>query len=612
MPPGRLSMVYKRAAEFILAESGMNHTGNCIVFGAGEGRLAHELAKKSQLRIVGIEEDKDKVAKGRRALHAAGVYGDRVTLHQGSLSTLPYEDYAAALVVSDSIIASGACTGSAAEMFRMVRPDGGVAFIGQPSGCPTKLRRTHLEQWLKAGGLKYTITSTPKGLWARLDRGPLPGAGEWTHMWADVANTACSGDTRMSPEFRVLWYGEPGPRVLVERHARAMAPLYKHGRLIIPGAHRVICLDAYNGARLWGLEIEDSSRVAIDQDCGWIVLGDEYVYIAARNECMKVDVRTGKVAATFRPPTKQMDWGYLAIDGGQLLGSEQVRDASVIRGTGGNHWRTGHGDNKDIVTSRALFSLDPGKGALRWRYAGGGVILNPTICMDDEAVYFFESRNAKSVSDSDGRIGLADLTSGASEFIVKLDRGTGKPVWRHQRDGAFRHGIYLAYADGVLLASGCRTDGKYVYDFHAFSAKDCTPLWDVKGISSGKVNDSHGYQDKHPKIIGKRVVHRYGAFDLHTGKKIANGYKSSNCSDASASTTYLFTRNGGRACIQPVPGVASGRSRSLDGEIRPGCYINIIPAGGLIMLPAASCGCTCDYPVQMSLAWLPTQPGGSK
>jgi hypothetical protein len=38
---------------------------------------------------------------------------------------------------------------------------------------------------------------------------------------------------------------------------------------------------------------------------------------------------------------------------------------------------------------------------------------------------------------------------------------------------------------------------------------------------------------------------------------------------------------------------------------RPGCWINIIPAGGLVIVPEGSSGCTCGYPLQMSLALVP-------
>ena len=39
------------------------------------------------------------------------------------------------------------------------------------------------------------------------------------------------------------------------------------------------------------------------------------------------------------------------------------------------------------------------------------------------------------------------------------------------------------------------------------------------------------------------------------------------------------------------------------GGIRPGCWINVIPANGLVLFPEASAGCTCKYPLQTSIGF---------
>jgi hypothetical protein len=43
----------------------------------------------------------------------------------------------------------------------------------------------------------------------------------------------------------------------------------------------------------------------------------------------------------------------------------------------------------------------------------------------------------------------------------------------------------------------------------------------------------------------------------------------------------------------------------ITSESRPGCWINIIPVGGLVLIPEASSGCSCPYPVQTSIALAP-------
>ncbi len=610
-PKDALTPIYERAARYILGQKGIGKKGYCFVYGAGQGRLAFHLARQSDRTIFGVVQGTATLQAARRALHAADLYGMRITLHGGALDRLRYRDYSAALVVCDAVIATGTCPGTAAEMFRMVRPDGGVALIGQPPGCPARLRRADLERWLSAARLTYRITEDADGLWARIDRGPLPGAGAWTHMLADVANTACSGDARTTDRFQVLWFGEPGPSVMVDRHWEPVAPLYKGGRLIVPGFDRVVCCDAYNGARLWDLRVPHGARIAMMRDAGWLALGDEYLYVAVKNQCLKVGLETGRIADTTHTPTDGLDWGYLAVDGEQLFGSEQTHEASYLaanigRGAEGN--QLGRGDDRLLITSKRLFCRDRTSNELLWTYAseaGRAVIANVTVCIGGGAVYFFESADPGAVSDADGRVPMTRFTNGEAESLVKLDRQTGKVLWRRQHDMICRHVLHLSYAHGVLVASGCTTkSGNYWYHLRAFKATDGSPLWRQDLDSTFDVGDkNHGKQDKHPVIVGNVVYLKQGNFDLATGRPLGLRFFSSNCADVSASTRHAFTRNQGVARMIDLD--RGGHGVPLCSVMRPGCYISIIPAGGIIMLPAFSAGCTCDYSLQTTIAWLP-------
>ena len=48
-----------------------------------------------------------------------------------------------------------------------------------------------------------------------------------------------------------------------------------------------------------------------------------------------------------------------------------------------------------------------------------------------------------------------------------------------------------------------------------------------------------------------------------------------------------------------------GTPIQMTNETRPGCWINMIPAGGLLLIPESSAGCTCDYPIQTSMTFMP-------
>ncbi len=48
----------------------------------------------------------------------------------------------------------------------------------------------------------------------------------------------------------------------------------------------------------------------------------------------------------------------------------------------------------------------------------------------------------------------------------------------------------------------------------------------------------------------------------------------------------------------------AGKSNPLNKVSRPGCWINIIPAGGLVLVPEASSGCSCNHPIQTSFGFV--------
>jgi len=97
-PNDSLTETYETAAEKILAESGVEK-GYALVLDCGQGRLAYELAKRTELKIVGLEKDPDKLAAARKNLEAAGLLGKRVVVEPWDLESLP--DYFANLIVSD-------------------------------------------------------------------------------------------------------------------------------------------------------------------------------------------------------------------------------------------------------------------------------------------------------------------------------------------------------------------------------------------------------------------------------------------------------------------------------------------------------------------------------
>ncbi len=608
-PQSDLSEVYASAAEQIISETGIDR-GYCLVLGSGEGRLVYELARRTELRIIGVEENREKALAARQKLDEAGLYGSRVTIHYGPLKRLPYTDCFANLIVSDSLMVSGNMPTPVDEVFRVLRPFGGVAYLGQTVKAAEivgNIGRSRLEKWLgKAAASGWEIMER-NGLWAMMRRGPIPGSGEWTHQYADAGNTACSGDRLVQNSMQVQWFGRPGPRQMIDRHNRAMAPLWKDGRLFVPaaGENRVIAMDAYNGATLWDVEVPNYTRVGANRDAGNMVVTDDYLYVATEDKCWGLDVATGEHLLTFKAPqldSEQRYWGYIASTGDLLFGSGQKKDASFteqgLAAIGELYY-----DNKPIATSDYLFCLNRRDGSENWRYKNG-TIINSAIAIGDRRIYFVESRNPASAGS--GRIKLDELL--ANGYLVALDKRTGSKEWERQVNLPFEHVIHLSYANDTVLIVGTGNEGNHPrYDLHAFNADDGSVKWSNHYVRTDQsIDGGHGEQDQHPVIVGDSI-YLIGASDysLRTGK--SGSYKldrgGHGCGTLSGSMAYLFARGGNPRMYE-----ITGREENGDPLTyvnRPGCWINIIPAGGLVSIPEFSSGCTCSYPIQTSIVLMP-------
>jgi len=579
-PPGSpyaadgLSPLYAKAASEIADRSGVKK-GFGLVLACGEGRLVYELARLTDLTLIGIEDDPGKRAAARRELDRAGLYGARASVQGGPLASLP--SGFANLVVFDRV--ANPTAAAPADATRLARPWGGVLCLDGPA----KLVR----------------------------RGPLEGAGEWTHLYADPANTACSGDRLVGGAMRIQWFGPPGPNPMADRHHRAVPPLAGGGRLFVPAYNKVIAVDAYNGTPLWEADLPDSSRLGAPKDSGHLALAPDVLYAAGAEDCVAFDAATGVVIRRFPVPQldpgRQHAWGYVATVGDSLFGSGRKKGAS-LRTMGRTVIEIQFGDFQDIATSDFLFCLDRKSGEKRWAYKGG-VILDPAIAIADGRVHFVESANPAAIQDSDGRMKL-DIFLGSGATLAALDAASGQTLWKKHVDlRSFQHVIFLSVADGTIVVTGSKNkNGTVWYELFGFDARTGEQRWRREQDNRKKPGGDHGEQTLHPVIAGGVVYAEPCAYDLKTGEPLpgwAFDRGGHGCGTMSASAHQLFFRAANPAMFD----LRTRQASKLTTVSRPGCWINIIPAGGLVLVPEASSGCTCPFPVQTSFAFAPS---GSK
>jgi len=606
-PEDEIGKICTAAAEKIVGETPFRR-GFALVLGCGEGRLACEIARRTEMTVIGVEEDADKVAAGRRALDMsalpylrAGIQNVPVSIHHGPLDNLPYAQYLFNLIVSDLTLSTGALPPSAAEIYRVLRPCGGVAYIGRAGPRqPEGLTREKLEDWLKAGGIEGAeIVDSEDGLWAVIRRGSLPGAGRWTHQYADAGNTACSEDAAVKKPLQMLWYGRPGPRRMFDRHSFAEGPLSVDGRLFVFGERVLFARDAYNGAELWTAELPELPlRVNIPRDCGFAAATDRDVFIGAGAQCLRLKAATGERQAPYPLPTHPDDqhkyeWGYLAVDGELVLGSG-VRQGSFYS-NGRGPW---YDQETAKVNSDFLFAVGREDRKQRWKY--DGVIINSTITAGGGRVYFLEQRDPGMVAGGSRLLsepGMHSLT------IVALDEQTGDKLWEIAAgdQGGVSPMLYVCYKDEVLTVA--RSHG--VYNVWAYGAADGKQLWFK---SHGPTHTHHGGHRRKTLIVGRTILQEPVAYDLLTGAQKWTVPIRHKCGSLSASAEYLFGRyqaaNHHIFDIGVLDGSRQGSAiEKMTSVTRPGCWVNMITSGGLVLAPEASSGCSCAFPIRATMAF---------
>ncbi|HUU17691.1 MAG TPA: PQQ-binding-like beta-propeller repeat protein [Sedimentisphaerales bacterium] len=599
-----LTQLYVKAAEYIIEQTGITK-GYCLVLGCGRGRLAYELARRSDLKIIGVEEDADEVAAARDAIDKAGLYG-RVVVHHKDSATQPYTKYFANLVISDQTLRTGKLPSSVENVFRMVRPYGGVLAFVLPS---KNFNRKELEKWERPFLEDWKLHDTGEIVLAWTKRKELEGAGEWTHIYAEPGNTACSGDEVVKGDMAVQWFGRPGPRYMIDRHHRNVPPLFKNGRLFAPGDNVVFAVDAYNGTIEWKIEVPNSRRLGAFLDCGSMAVDDQVLYVAAEDKCYGFDVRTGRPRITYKMPqlirSEPREWGYVAYSGNILFGSGRKQGASYTETSYEADDSLWYRDMK-VVVSDYLFAMRKARRRLLWKYQGG-LILNTTISLGGGRIYFVETNSPKALADKLGRIPVKTLFDGGDQYLVALDARTGQVAFKERIDVSnFEEPVYINYAKDILLLSSSRLlEGSVHYYYDAFDARSGKLLWQANHKTELNIDGAHGEYNRHPTIIDDTVYAWPYTYNLKTGKKI-EGWKfdrhGHGCGGISASARCLFWR-GGNPWMYDLG--LNGGPRQLNRVTRPGCWINIIPAGGLVLIPESSSGCTCGFPLQTSMAFVP-------
>lgn len=598
-----------QAAETMIDLLGADR-GYALLLGAEDGCLAYELARRTRLNVVVVEPNATKVASIRRLLDRAGMYGVRVSVQQHALDALPYGQYLANLIVSETALKSGVLPPSAEEAFRCLRPTGGTLLLGQPAGGTVRADEDGLRAWFAGGDMDDLEVSRDAGLWVAYRRPGLPGAGDWSHLYGGTDNSACSQDELVKGELGVLWWGEPGPRPMPDRGPRNPSSLSANGRLYVQGDRILFGLDAYNGSVLWSMQAPEVRRANMPRDCSNMAASEDLLYVASGSTVTGIDGQTGERSHRFEVPQAEgeptREWGYVGVVGNALVGSA-VKPGSAYIGDDGE-WYDGKAVGEvSVVTSDSVFAMDRHTGERKWSYEGGAV-MNSTITIADGQVFFVESRNPDAKDADSGRL---HREAYADQALVALDLNTGRKLWEQKVDfSQSERMLYLAYGNQTLTAVGGATDGYHIwaYDVPEKPATTDEPgtrtligdtrIWEKHYPAA---RDHHGGFVQHPLIVGDTLYSERRAFDLRTGEQIRDDLPDRRgCGTMAASQHSFFYRHH----FHGQWDLETNERKQFEG-IRGGCWLSLIPSGGLVLAPETSAGCSCTHAIQTSVAYAP-------
>jgi outer membrane protein assembly factor BamB len=552
---------YTAAADEILRRTGVKE-GYCLDLDCGDGSLAIALAERSNLQIYALSPPADQVAAVRKRLSDRGLYGVRITVHQGDGTNYRYGKYFADLVVSARSLDAGPIAIPADSPPSVLRPGGGVACTGKP-------RSMQLFQ-----------------------RPALANAGSWTHQYSDLGNTSCSTDELVQGQLRTLWFRDVDLE-MPQRHGRGHAPLFFQGRMFVEGLDAVRGVDAYNGRNLWEFKLPGiQSAFNADHLAGTAVTGSNFcvaasgVYVHDKQRCYRLDPATGQKLGEFPTPPgasgKPGQWGYIACDGKRLFGSLANPDHKVryayLRADMSDMWGE----------SRTFFAMDAESGRLLWRYDAQHSIRNNAIAIGTGQVFLIDRAPAKEdlwdPKDPSRKLAPVKEVAQPPGTLIALDQATGKTTWKSEGDA---WGTMLAYSqehDALLMgyqSTRFKLPSEVGGKLAVFRGTSGKPLWQkqAKYVTRPLIND-------------RKIYAQGGSWDLLTGEDQPFVFdRSYGCGQLAGSRHMLLFRSATLGYLD----LTRGSGVENFGGIRPGCWINALPVGGLVLVPDASAGCQCSY-----------------
>ncbi len=617
-----------KQARQILNESDARE-GYALVLGVGTGQLLEEIVRQSDLHVIGLDNDAAHVNRLRRRFDQVGLYGDRVTILQGTILDTPISPYLASLVTSEDLKGAGYTKASAKDfitrLFHVLRPYGGAACLALED-----TQRDSFQQWVQAEKLPQSKISSQGDLTLLQRVGPLVDSAPWTHHYADASNSIFSKDKLVKAPLGLLWFGGSSHVDVLPRHGHGPPQQVIGGRLFLEGIKMLSARDVYTGRVIWrkdlpeldtfGMYYDESFKLDIyDRSYNQLHIpganawGSNYVvahdrlYLITGPKCLVIDPATGDTLHEWtlkeKPDIGVPNWGYISVYKDLLIAG--ISPFHVAKE--GKQWKLQF-NNRFATGSRTITVLDRYTGKVLWERQATHNFRHNTLIAGNDKIFCIDGLSPAKMSFLKRR----GMNFESTPCILAIDARTGKELWTEQEN---IFGTWLGYSEefDVLLQAGARAGDRAPDEINKGMAT-------YQGATGKSLWHSNEKYDGPPILYHDRILTQTGgsnqkarpakSYSLLTGQPVLAEHpltgesiplewvRFKGCNTAIASEHLLTFRSASAAYVD----LSCSQGTTSIGGFKSGCTSNLVAADGVLNAPDYTRTCTCSYQNQTSLA----------
>jgi len=591
--------------------------GYCLMLEVDDSMLIEALAAQTDLYIIGLESDAAKVEKLRQRLEKLDLYGRRVSIHTGDILSVQLPPYMASLIVANDVRIEDSAQDSAflKRLYQTLRPYGGKAYLS----FNTPLQSKSFVGLAKQAGLEGAEINALETSVILQRAGRLAGSADWTHQYADSANSVVSKDRLVKAPLDLLWFGGPSNAKILPRHGHGPSPQVVGGRLFIEGPDILRAIDVYTGRLLWEKQIKGLGRFynRTRHQPGANEIGSNYVsvhdgiYVNTIHSCLRLDPATGETIQTINLPKEDEKQppklGFIAVWNNLLIATAsplQIKPQKEKK----NQQHTTNAvlqeipgvkiDSDYASSSRILMVMDRYSGRVIWSRQAKYNFRHNTIAIAAGKIFCIDGISEKKLNYLKRRgFQITDKPT-----LYALDVLTGEVIWSKTKDV---FGTWLGYSTehDVLVQAGSlgrdRAFDEIGRRMIAYQADDGRILWDNDREYKGPVMLHHDtiitQHDAVDLLSGRQKMRPHAI----TGTMIPWQYKRNYGCNTVIACENLLTFRSAAAGFYDLQN--DGGTGNLGG-FKSGCTSNLIPADGVLNAPDYTRTCICSYQNQTSLA----------